>query len=1349
MKRLRACLLFVGLAACGVELEVPRDADLICETNDECPSGTRCHPQLGRCVSTTSDDAVAPNIDPASITIEPARASQNSAVFISFSVDEDLAAAPTLALVDPQGLASPIVDANIITLREDRRSYIYVFRPRGTEREIRWSIVANLYDQVGNGTENSVIGNVDLDFTPPDLTASPTASRAFIAAGASVLVSIQANEKLAATPQAFLSFADGTTPRLMRAGVHNPTLNRYQFEYTALGDEPPGRAALLLPMTDAAGNFVTREKQLELTLDFAPPSIVSVDAVAIDPPPGAPLNVARHVTHGSTYAVRFVASEELAQPPVVRAIKGSTTLTLEESGTVSGVYRYAITLADDATYDQGIYTLQATLVDLGGNEHVETLVVDLPLVVDTEAPAPPAVNVSDLVVHTRSPWGRDVTQGEPRFTMRGGAGAVASCSPNAPVPAGDACHVVVAYASAVTAATSELGRADVTVDGGFAEVNLAEVDVPVLYVAAVDAAGNVSDANGNAADGAQAIAVRDAVWIATLSGKVENSTVANPHTVVTTPSFRATLAQDEVRALEPVVDPPVGVRLRGADGVTLSAASERIWSQRFPTTLKPEARTEHATAYDLKRGRTIMFGGQDDAGKLQDVWEWDGTRWDFVIVGGESPSPRAGHAMAYDAARGVTVMFGGLTVEGTLSDETWIWNGNAWRKATPALSPPGREFHRMTYFPERGTVILFGGLSANELDDVWEWDGETWAPVVSGGALPPARWNHAMAYDPIRGRIVIYGGRATSPRADMWSWDGTTWDEEIFFGSRPSPLFVNRMAYDFMRERLVLFGEKTWEWTGTQWIAPNTASTITPDSRSFGEMEFDPVRKRVTLFGGKATAVCTGSVTELCGDVWEWGGSVWSEATPGDASVPEPRDKHAMAYDEESLRAIMFGGSNGPIHPGTWAWTGSNWLDVTPVVEPPIRIRHAMAYDATALGVVMFGGIKGSTFCDGEVNTCGDTWLFSAGFWDKVLDAVGAPPARHSHAMAYVTASTPPGVVMFGGSRGQASATTRCPLVSGTKDCADTWRYDSVTNTWSDESGLGADQPSARTRHAMAYDRTRGVAVLFGGLDASSECRGDDMGAGRACDDTWEWGQWGIPVCITDDAFCWREVTPVGSPSPTPRSSHAMTYDVARQRVVLYGGQLADGEELGDTWEWTGSRWIEITPSRLNPPARFAHTLAYDVARRQAVLFGGSSRRDTWELAADPDQRPALIASIDWRFASADIADVEGLTIVAHASGTGFVTAAVDTPLDGARLLVWQPERNGWVNSASTGAGVDGAPGVIDYTTASPQESQSVFADDSLVHFALTPTFPMGNGSTPAEVKLDYLEVAVKYRRDP
>ena len=82
---------------------------------------------------------------------------------------------------------------------------------------------------------------------------------------------------------------------------------------------------------------------------------------------------------------------------------------------------------------------------------------------------------------------------------------------------------------------------------------------------------------------------------------------------------------------------------------------------------------------------------------------------------------------------------------------------------------------------------------------------------------------------------------------------------------------------------------------------------------------------------------------------------------------------------------------------------------------------------------------------------------------------------------------------------------------------------------------------------------------------------------------------------------------------PTSRKSHAMAYDAARHRVVLFGGfdGLAD---LGDTWVWDGALWTQVAET--GPAARRAHRMAYDVARHQVVLFGGLSGAttldDTW-----------------------------------------------------------------------------------------------------------------------------------------
>ena len=187
---------------------------------------------------------------------------------------------------------------------------------------------------------------------------------------------------------------------------------------------------------------------------------------------------------------------------------------------------------------------------------------------------------------------------------------------------------------------------------------------------------------------------------------------------------------------------------------------------------------------------------------------------------------------------------------------------------------------------------------------------------------------------------------------------------------------------------------------------------------------------------------------------------------------------------------------------------------------------------------------------------------------------VGVPPARHSHAMAYDTARRR--IVLFGG--------------GGDSVADDTWEWNGTS--WH-RVNLSGPRPSPRTDHAMAYDASRGRIVLFGGFDSLQHHR---------LDDTWEW----------DGAF-WHRIAPRGS-SPAPRSSHAMAYDGARSRVVLFGGTVSSGGRgrSADTWEWDGTSWQLIDPPR-SPPTRRDHVMAYDVARGRVVLFGGTADRATWE----------------------------------------------------------------------------------------------------------------------------------------
>lgn len=92
----------------------------------------------------------------------------------------------------------------------------------------------------------------------------------------------------------------------------------------------------------------------------------------------------------------------------------------------------------------------------------------------------------------------------------------------------------------------------------------------------------------------------------------------------------------------------------------------------------------------------------------------------------------------------------------------------------------------------------------------------------------------------------------------------------------------------------------------------------------------------------------------------------------------------------------------------------------------------------------------------------------------------------------------------------------------------------------------------------------------------------------------------------------WTELTSA-TPPPSPRQSHeALTYDVDRDVIVLFGG---GSPVLQDTWEWDGTSWHQRHPLHV-PPARRGHVMEYDPIRQVTLMFGGGDGtnllNDTW-----------------------------------------------------------------------------------------------------------------------------------------
>jgi hypothetical protein len=114
--------------------------------------------------------------------------------------------------------------------------------------------------------------------------------------------------------------------------------------------------------------------------------------------------------------------------------------------------------------------------------------------------------------------------------------------------------------------------------------------------------------------------------------------------------------------------------------------------------------------------------------------------------------------MAYDVARGRVVLFGG-NVDNQPTDETWEWDGSTWTLRAPATSPAPRIAHALAYDAVRSRVVLLGGMGVtySAHDDTWEWDVTTWVQVTRA-ARPPARFDDALAGDSVRGRVLMFAG---------------------------------------------------------------------------------------------------------------------------------------------------------------------------------------------------------------------------------------------------------------------------------------------------------------------------------------------------------------------------------------------------------------------------------------------------------------------------------------------------------------------------------------------------------------------------------------------------------------
>jgi len=303
------------------------------------------------------------------------------------------------------------------------------------------------------------------------------------------------------------------------------------------------------------------------------------------------------------------------------------------------------------------------------------------------------------------------------------------------------------------------------------------------------------------------------------------------------------------------------------------------------------------------------------------------------------------------------------------------------------------------------------------------------------------------------------------------------------------------------------------------------------------------------------------------------------------ANSPSPRCCVAMAFDPVSNSTLLFGGVIGYYSAvgDTWALQGGQWSQLVTDNAPSPREGAVMAYDAATNTVVLFGGT--TTLLGGCCGDLNDTWVWNGATstWTQVKangDPNSPPPRRFDgQGMAYDPNTR--SVVLFGGVSSGPSGQT----VLG-----DTWTWNGVTQTWTNQNPVTSPDPDVAP---IAYDAAMGVVVLFNGSSGK----------------TWTWS-----------GSNWQQQFPASSP-PAPRSLAAMAYDADLGEVVLFGGANSPNFYT-DTWAWDGNNWTQLSTSGGPPPDRYAFGMDYDSAAHAVVIFGGFSsgdiRPDTWELSVQP-----------------------------------------------------------------------------------------------------------------------------------
>ncbi|MCU0864622.1 MAG: hypothetical protein MUC36_12560 [Planctomycetes bacterium] len=499
--------------------------------------------------------------------------------------------------------------------------------------------------------------------------------------------------------------------------------------------------------------------------------------------------------------------------------------------------------------------------------------------------------------------------------------------------------------------------------------------------------------------------------------------------------------------------------------------------------------------------------------------------------------------------------------------------------------------------------------------------GSLTAQVVDWHRLPAtsAVGTPRLAFDLHRERMVRVDGSGWDDLFATWEWIGDTWSLRRT-PTTPPPRADFALGYDPVRRRVVMFGgrpvfqysggntlDDTWEYDGIDWRSVVTPVRPTPQIRA--HLVFDHAQNKMMLLSGVAPTGNAGA--------WHYDGTTWT-------ALPQPPfQSYPVASDPLRRRVIAYLGW-GPLD-DVYEWDGTSWITRNPTPTPPSRFSGAMTWVPQRQRIVLHGGFDNPW--------PGDLWEWDGTSWSSI----GPAPTRESHSLCH----DPVRNVLFavGGNtqnQGYSDETLRWDGANWTAS-EPGLGWDDVRGAWFDGNRQGVvatnvfpasmllwngarwerqPWPQPMLDGRGAFDPVRNVAVMVG-----SNLPG-------VVTQEWDGSTWGpqqpvtlpsvarpvfdpgrgrvVASCGSAGLFewngtSWQSFAPgPGAPWNAVQDGRAV-HDAARGELVMVTWQA--GSVF--TARWNGSTWT-VAQAVGGPPARRDHALCYDPGSQTVVMFGGS-----------------------------------------------------------------------------------------------------------------------------------------------